>query len=318
MPNLNDPHWWRKRSEGWMSALGLVVHEAQTDAEALEAAMNEIARLRKEFQDAAKSMDAAGEQCADAERHANKWSNELTASEEQSKRLAQELVSARDVIEQSTLENERLRRELTAAVERVARLEEERRQLVGQVECLLERVVHFEQAIGVEPDAQIPREAFELRVRSVKAYRDIGWLDPSQAAKLRGALKETEAANADALQKNHELVAERDALKRDYVNACRFMVDVYEAATGRKDLGPVHGLTEDALAVRTERDALREALSRAYEALVWTGGSADFGPGGKAYGGWKVVVQPVLDDVHKALQSPVAPNGPPQPASPNA
>lgn len=69
-------------------------------------------------------------------------------------------------------------------------------------------------------------------------------------------------AEVDSLREQlRRVTEERDSFKADYEGACRALVDVYEAATGRKGLGPKRGLVEDALEVRLALELARAALA---------------------------------------------------------
>ena len=59
-----------------------------------------------------------------------------------------------------------------------------------------------------------------------------------------------------------EAEAEVERLKEDYHNACKTVVQVHAAATGRPGEGPFLGVVEDVAAVRAERDALQAEVER--------------------------------------------------------
>ena len=50
------------------------------------------------------------------------------------------------------------------------------------------------------------------------------------------------------------------------------------------------------------KNELRQALSKAEDALQWASGSADFNTGGKARKGWLKLGRPALEQVTKVLK----------------
>lgn len=54
-------------------------------------------------------------------------------------------------------------------------------------------------------------------------------------------------------------------------------------------------------ALRAESERLRHLLQRAHEAIGWMTGSADFGQGGQAHEGFKMLVHPLRQDMRAAL-----------------
>jgi hypothetical protein len=65
-------------------------------------------------------------------------------------------------------------------------------------------------------------------------------------------------AAAACLRRLH---AEVEAMRADYGNACKLVVDIHAAATGRPGEGPRLGVVEDVAAVRAECDALRAQVA---------------------------------------------------------
>lgn len=63
-------------------------------------------------------------------------------------------------------------------------------------------------------------------------------------------------------QQAEKAEAEVERLKEDYRNACKTVVQVHAAATGRPGEGPFLGVIEDAAAVCAERDALQAEVER--------------------------------------------------------
>lgn len=62
-----------------------------------------------------------------------------------------------------------------------------------------------------------------------------------------------------------------------------------------QDKGAALFLHDNIPALVADLHRLREREARMRGALIWCGGSADFGPGGKARKGWLKLVVPLLD-----------------------
>ena len=128
---------------------------------------------------------------------------------------------------------------------------------MSATERLLAAIVDIQHYIthDIDPDkcAACPRWD-ELQSAAMEAVAEIG--------RLQLAYDDQHSVASLMSQEVEKAEAEVERLKEDYHNACKTVVQVHAAATGRPGEGPFLGVIEDAAAVCAERDALQAEVER--------------------------------------------------------